>query len=294
MRNLILGASGQIGTEIHRILSKNGEDVVATSLSGSSKRKIGALDITEFSSVEKIIAEYKPDIVFNAAAFTMADQAESPDGIRQPLLINAAAGTFLAKCCARRCVKLVHFSSSYVFDGRLDRPYCEKDHPNPISVYGSSKLAGDIGVLNASDRHLLIRTCGVYGQAAIERGNGSFVEAILRKIESGIDFGVITTQKSNLAYAADVAEAVIDLAKGGGGIVNFANSGCATWFDFASWIRKEIGSGAYPFQIGHYNSAAARPCNGELDLSRAAIVAPHQLRPWQDALADYLANRKRA
>ena len=90
-----------------------------------------------------------------------------------------------------------------------------------------------------------------------------------------------------------MAEAAIHLANGDGGTVNFANLGCTTWFDFASWIRKEIGSGAYPFQTGHYNSAAARPCNGELDLSLAARVVPNQLRPWQDALADYLAKRNK-
>src|SRR5690606_22912978 len=159
-RILLLGADGQLGTELRRSLAPLG-DIVAATLSGRlGEDACEAADFSEPGSLQPLVERVAPDIVVNAAAHTAVDRAETERGLA--FAINAEAPAVLATACAARGARLVHFSTDYVFDGSATRPYREDDATSPLGVYGHSKRAGELAVLGSGASHLLFRTAWVY------------------------------------------------------------------------------------------------------------------------------------
>ena len=260
---LVTGANGQLGSEIKVLASQYPHfDFVFT-------------DIDDFplDKTEEIIANFKdiqPDIVINCAAYTAVDKAEQDQTTADA--INHLAIATLASLCAESGAKLVHVSTDYVFDGSSPVAYTEEDLPNPRSVYGATKLAGEIACLKNCPESIIIRTAWVYS----EFGN-NFVKTMLRLMTERDSLGVVNDQVGSPTYAADLAQVILtilDSSKWEPGIYHYSNAGEISWFDFASDI-KEIAHKTCDIKgipASSYPTPAERPAFSLLDKSKIKAV----------------------
>jgi dTDP-4-dehydrorhamnose reductase len=275
MKALVLGSGGQLGSELAGLLP----DAIALTRAD--------LSVTDSAAVEAAVREHSPGVVFNCAAYNAVDQAESePD---HAYAVNAAGATNIAAACARHGAFLVHFSTNFVFDGALDRPYLESDSPAPLGVYAKSKLAGEAGVLAAYPAALLIRTAALFGAHGSAIKGGSFPDRILARSAQGLPVRVVSDQLVNPTYAADLARAAVELARSATtGLVHVVAEGCCAWDEFARAVLAECGleTAVEPVPSSAFHSAARRPLNGCLASERVA-----SLRPWRDGLHDWAAAR---
>lgn len=239
----------------------------------------GRASITDATAVEELIAARKPDVVFNCAAFNAVDRAETE--AEAAYAVNADGPRNLAVACRRHGASLVHFSTNFVFDGAHDQPYVEADEPLPLSVYASSKLAGERNALEVGAHVLVMRTAAVFG------GSLSFPMRILERARSGEPVRVVSDQKVNPTYAKDLAAAALELAgQGTAGIVHAVAAGCTGWDGFARATLDEFGLGESVESVASsaYPTPARRPLNGCLATTRY-----RPLRPWREALHEWLA-----
>lgn len=266
MRALVLGAGGQLGTELTRILGP--ENALPEE----------QLSILDEAAVDDALAARRPDFVFNCAAYNAVDRAETDR--EKAFLINGEGPRVLAAACRRTGATLVHYSTNFVFDGSLDRPYVEADEPGPISVYGASKLAGERSVHTTGALALIIRTAALFG------GPLSFPYRILERARKGGALPVVSDQTVNPTYARDLAVASVELAAAGTlGIVHVVGGGCCGWDEFATATLAESGltNRVEPVKTGAFPAQARRPANGCLGTTRYRL-----LRPWRDALHEAL------
>jgi dTDP-4-dehydrorhamnose reductase len=277
VKHVVLGAAGQLGRELCTRLP--GEVV------GLTREQA---DLTQPERLRATLAQLRPDVVVNCAAYNFVDRAESePDAA---FAVNSWGVRVLAFTCHVLGCTLVHFSTDYVFGIEETRttPYRESDAPGPVSVYGLSKLAGEYLVRALCPEHVVIRTCGLYGARGGGGKGGNFVETMLRLAESGRPVRVVADQVCTPSYAADVAEASARLlASGGQGLYHITNAGSCSWHEFAAAVFELAAMKADLTGITsqEYGAAARRPKYSVL----ASRVPP--LRPWREALAAYLADR---
>ena len=229
-----------------------------------------------------MIADRRPEVVFNCAAYNAVDRAEKEPALARA--INAEGPGHVAAACRRHGATLVHFSTNFVFDGADDKPYLEADEPSPISAYGRSNLEGERRVLETGAHVLLVRTAAVFG------GPHSFPQRILDRARSGEKLRVVSDQHVNPTYAKDLAAAAVELVEDGmAGIVHAVAEGCTGWDDFARAALKELGVSTPVESVGSaaYASAARRPFNGCLATTRY-----RPLRPWREALHEWASGLK--
>src|SRR5919112_1598584 len=267
---LVSGSGGQLGLELAELLPRRGHEVVAL-----SKEE---LHVADFGAVRLALEEHAPDVVVNAAAYTNVDGCETDADLAY--MVNALGPRNLAQICEELGCNLLHVSTNYVFDGESRRPYEPFDTPNPISVYGRTKLAGEEYVRQLTNRWYVVRSAGVYG-----RGH-NFVRTMLRL---GAERDVLTVKDDELispTYAVDLARGIANLIEGGYyGLYHLTNAGSCSWYEFAKVIFELTGIEVEVDRVpaSEYPLPAARPANGVL----SALGSPH-LRPWREALEDYL------
>jgi dTDP-4-dehydrorhamnose reductase len=272
---IVLGAAGQLGSELSRLLGEG---------AGVSHNEVS---ITDQDAVDHLLQRRRPELVFNCAAYNAVDRAEKERDLA--FAVNAEGPANVARVCARYGMRLVHFSTNFVFDGALERPYVETDAPAPLSAYGSSKLEGEQRVLALMPGALVIRTSAVFGDTGSAIKGGSFPERIVERARRGEPLRVVADQKVNPTYAADLAPAAMELASSGlEGIVHVVAAGCAGWDEFARAALAECGVDAqvqatFSADLG---SPAARPLNGCLESNRVAA-----LRHWRDGVHDWAKRR---
>jgi dTDP-4-dehydrorhamnose reductase len=275
MKAIVLGAGGQLGSDLSRLIGAD---------SGFAHEKVSILDP---NAIDALLSDLRPAIVFNCAAYNAVDKAETERGLAHS--VNAEGPAIVARACARHRIRLVHFSTNYVFDGALHRPYVESDVPAPISVYGASKLEGEQRVLDLLPHALVIRTSALFGDRGSAIKGGSFPDRILSRARSGERLRVVADQKVNPTYTADLAPVALELGESDlHGIVHVVASGCAGWDDFARAVLMEshIAAVVEAASSTEFGSPARRPLNGCLSSSR---VAP--IRPWGEGLQDWAARR---
>lgn len=264
-----MGAQGQLGAEIVRLVGEQ---------AALSHQQVS---ITDASAVEAVIAERRPEVVFNCAAYNAVDRAESePEAAHA---VNAVGPNNIAVACARYGARLVHFSTNFVFDGTLGRPYIETDAPAPLSVYARSKLDGERVVVAALPEALVLRTAAVYGG----RGGQSFPERMLERARSGAQMRVVSDQRVNPTYAVDLAHAAVELAgQRETGIIHAVAAGCCGWDEFARAVFEEFSLNVPVESIStdSFPTPAQRPRNGCLE-----SVRYRALRPWREALHEWAA-----
>jgi dTDP-4-dehydrorhamnose reductase len=249
-----------------------------------------ALDITDGDALQAALPE-GTRLVLNAAADTRVDAAESEP---RHVLVNVMAVGTLAALCRKRGMKLVHVSTDYVFSGKGIRPYREDDPMDPVNAYGRAKLMGERRAFEEGDEVMVVRTSWVFGM-----GGANFVDTILRKAEGGArELAVVDDQVGRPTFASDLAQAIRRLVdKRVTGVVHFANSPDATWFELAQEALAQAGFAdvaVRPVATSEFPRPARRPRFSVLDTSLYERLTGAAPRAWRASLADYLADRRAA
>jgi dTDP-4-dehydrorhamnose reductase len=277
-RVLITGGNGQLGSDLAEQLA-GGAEVRAPDLA--------ELDIADDGAVSAEIAAFGPDVVFNCAAYHNVDLCETEE--EMAFRINAVAVKRLAQACASNDVKLVHFSTNYVFDGRREEPYGEKDLPSPRSVYALSKLIGEHAALAYADNTLVVRGAGLYGLHGSGQKGGNFVTRVLALARAGETIRMVSDQRLQPTFTRDLAAAVIEAVDvGADGLLHLTATGACSWLEFTEAIF-EIAGLELPIEpVTTSPGGTDRPLNGVLAHTRAAEFGLAPLRDWRVALEDYM------
>ena len=279
MKVLLIGALGMLGRDLQPVLSDRHEVI---------KRGSKDLDITDPVQTEREIRLLRPEVVINAAAFTDVDGCESQR--ERAFSVNADGACHVARSCRSAGSRLIHLSTDYVFDGTSRIPYSEEAPPNPMNVYGESKLQGEKAVQEAEGNHLILRTAWLYG-----KHGKNFVDTILQLSSQQEELRVVDDQRGAPTFTRDLSRAIAQLLdKEVRGILNVTNSGSCTWFEFARKIlemRKPRNDRLrlIPISSGELARPAPRPANSVLDCSRFEKLTGSQMRPWEEALQAYLS-----
>lgn len=277
MRILITGGKGMLGQDLTQVLSSRHE-VIAL---GRPE-----LDVTDAGGVHKSVSRLTPEVVIHCGAWTAVDGCEADPELAYR--VNALGTRHVALACRDMGAAMAYISTDYVFDGAKPGPYLEWDRPNPLSVYGASKLAGEQEVQHLLSRYWVIRTSWLYGL-----GGPNFVRTILAKGEAGEPLRVVDDQIGAPTFTLDLARGVDSIVSEPlYGVWHLTNGGSCSWYDFASTILRLAGLRDVPLrridsdQLGR---PAERPRNSVLRNFVWESQGWPLLRPWGDALRDYLA-----
>jgi len=281
---VVIGATGQLGSDLVRTFDQPGELVAL------STRDV---DILDSARTRSMLETLRPTCVINTAAYNLVDRAE--DDERSAFALNAEAVGTLAAICQAAGARLVHFSTDYVFDGAKRTPYLETDSPQPVSVYGESKLAGERLALERCERSVIFRVCGLFGLAgSLGKGKGNFVETMLRLAREGRPLRVVSDQVLCPSYTLDLARKVWKvLPKVAHPVYHLTNAGQVSWYEFARRALELVGVTAdlTPVTAAEYGARARRPAYSVLAHAHLAALGEDDLRPWDAALPAYVAER---
>jgi len=276
MKILVTGANGQLGRELVLLPAPRDTEIV-----GFTREE---LDITDLGQCRSVIQSHKPDAIIHCAAYTKVDQAESePD---EAYRVNTYGTRNAALAAEEVGAKFVYISTDYVFDGRADKPYREYDRTDPQTVYGRSKLAGEQLVQSLSSRYFIVRTSWVYG-----KHGANFVKTMLKLAEERDRLKVVHDQIGSPTYTLDLARFLLELVKSDYyGIYHASNSGVCSWYEFAKAIFEErrLNVHVEPCTTEEFPRPAPRPAWSVLDHGAIRAHGFEPLRPWREALRDYL------
>jgi len=273
---ILLGGKGLLGTNITPLFRQKFDLSICD---------IDTWDITDRASGENHIEKYCPDALVNLAAMTDVDGCEDKKELAER--VNGHGVGVIADLCRERNVRFVHISTDYVFDGKKTVPYKENDVPNPMSVYGITKLMGEREVLAKNSSSLIVRAQWLYG-----KGGENFITKVIKTAKQSGALRVVNDQRGSPTYAKDLAEPLIALIeKGKSGIYHLANSGSCTWFDFATEIFTllKMDVSITPISSTELDRKAPRPSYSVFDMWKFQKDTGLKMRPWQEALGEYLA-----
>jgi len=286
VRCLVIGGGGQLGRALQATMPAKA-DVVAPARA--------VCDLTNADHINHWLNEIRPDVVFNAAAYTAVDAAENDEANAR--LVNAISVGRLAQAARQYGALLVHVSTDFVFDGETSKPYAPDDEPNPLNAYGRTKREGEVAVLQPGGDALIVRTAWVY----FERGK-NFVNTMLRIMRERDEVRVVSDQIGAPTYARNLARALWLLAeKPASGLYHFTDNGVASWYDFAVAIREEAtaagiirnAAAVVPIATSDYPTPARRPQFSVLDNSRTLTALGDAGQHWRQALREMLARMGR-
>jgi dTDP-4-dehydrorhamnose reductase len=287
VRCLLLGVTGQLGFDLARTFDLPGELIRLTRAEA---------DLTDTAALERVVADLRPTHVVNAAAYNFVDRAE--DEREAAFAVNAHAVGALAAACRRTNATLVHFSTDYVFGGDRSTPYLEDDPPRPLSVYAESKLAGERLAMAGCERAFVIRVCALFGVGRSRTaGRTNFVETMLGLAAAGRPIRVVRDQVLSPSATRDIAPKVWRIVtRGAPGVWHLTNAGQTSFYDFAREIfrRSRLTPDLTPVTAAEFGARARRPAYSVMARGRLAALGEDDLRPWPEALADYLRERTAA
>lgn len=278
MRIEVLGSRGQLGHELM--------DVLASSAHEASGHDIDRVDICDAASVGTLLDDVRPDAVVNCAAWTRVDAAETAED--EAFRVNAEGPRILAEACDARGILVCHLSTDYVFGGAVSGPIDESAPPNPRSVYGRSKLAGEEAVRRVAPRHQVVRTAWLYGQ-----DGPNFVLTVLRLARAGDPLRVVADQRGSPTWTGHLAPAIVHLVEREAlGTFHLTNSGSCTWHEFAVAVAAHAGLDVEIEAISttDYPAVAPRPAYSVLDNRRWRELGGAPLPDWRVGLRQYLAS----
>ena len=284
MKALLLGPNGQLGTDIRSANDQRGEPIQIQSVGRAQ------IDLSNVDAAVSALRDLKFDILINCSSYHKTDEVEA--NAQQAFTINAHLVRRLSDLAAEKHARFFHVSTDYVFGGQQHRLPLSEDAPKaPVNIYGASKAMGeDLALLNGGDT-VVVRVASLFGVAGASGKGGNFVETMLRLAKEKGELRVVADQTMSPTSTADIADSIIDmiLAKAPPGIWHIVNSGAATWFEFAERIISDanIKARMIPIKTEQFPTPAARPRYSVLDNAKFS-KAIHALRPWQDALKDYL------
>lgn len=282
MRVLLIGANGQLGTDLHNVLETRGVSVLPV--------KHADLDIRDVPRLQEVVTSFQPAVVINTSAFHKVDECE-----KQPAVsfeVNAIAPLRLAQLCRELGITLVHISTDYVFDGAKRTPYAEDELARPINTYGVTKLAGEHLIASATSQYFIVRTCGLFGHAGSSGKGGNFVENMLKRAP-GDTINVVDDQTATPTATADLAKAIAQLITTTEyGLYHSTSEGECSWYEFTRALFELAGleRNVNAARTQDIPGGIRRPAYSVLSKSKLAslgIKMPH----WRDALSQYLRER---
>lgn len=277
MNILVAGCNGQLGNEIQLLEKEYPQHTYFNT-------DVAELDITNQLAVNDFINRHAIDGVINCAAYTAVDKAEGDKELCTTL--NTVAPSYLAAAIDKRGGWIIHVSTDYVFDGTHHTPYVETDTPTPDSVYGSTKLAGELGVSKFCKKHMIIRTAWLYSAF----GN-NFVKTMIRLGKEKTELGVIFDQIGTPTYARDLAVAIMTAVDKGieTGVYHYSNEGVISWYDFTKAIHRIArikDCKVRPLHTSEYPTAANRPAYSVLDKTKIKQTYGIEIPYWEDSLKE--------
>ncbi len=284
MKIVIIGSAGQLGSDLVEIYDGSDNEIVPLDHNN--------IDVTDFENSKEVLHSIKPEAIVNCAAYVRVDDSE--DHIEHAFAVNAFGARNLAIIGKELGSILLHISTDYVFDGKKGSPYTEEDVPNPVNVYGCSKLSGEYFIKSILNRHYILRTASLYGIRGSSGKGGNFVETIIGKAKRNEDIKVVDDIIMSPTYTKDLADAIrkITDTKLPFGIYNAVNSGHCSWFQFASKILETLALDARisPIKNETLRSKARRPEFSALNNSRLKKYGI-EFEDWDSALTRYLRDK---
>ena len=301
MKVFVTGVNGQLGHDVMNELNKRGYEGLGSDIAekysgvadGSAVTTMPyvSLDITDEEKVKKVIEEYKPDAVVHCAAWTAVDMAEDDDKVEKVRAINADGTKYIAEACKEIDSKMVYISTDYVFNGQGERPWQPDDkNYEPLTVYGQTKLEGELNVSGILDKYFIVRIAWVFGL------NGkNFIKTMVNVGKSHDEVRVVNDQIGTPTYTLDLSVLLVDMIEtdkyGYYHATNDDNGEYISWYDFTKEIYRQAGMNTkvIPVSTEEYGlSKAKRPFNSRLDKSKLIENGFKPLPSWKDALGRYL------
>jgi dTDP-4-dehydrorhamnose reductase len=284
MKVAIIGYTGQLGSDLVKVFGQEGHDVIPL---GHAQ-----VEVTNQESVQHALQEARPDVVINCAAFVRVDECE--DRPEYAFRVNAVGGMNVARACSELGSVCIYISTDYVFGGEKCTPYTEEDAPNPLSVYGVSKLAGEYFVRNVCPKHFVVRTSGLYGIAGSSGKGGNFVETMIRLAKENKPIRVVDDQVLTPTHTKDLAQKIKELLQTEAyGLYHITNSGQCSWYEFAGKIfellslKPDFG----PTSTANFGAKARRPTYSVLAHDGLKKLNSYEISPWQKALGAYFVEK---
>jgi dTDP-4-dehydrorhamnose reductase len=275
IKALVTGGNGQLAQSLKDVVNHQDELDV-------DFQDLPDLDITNKQQLESYFSNNELDYCINCAAYTAVDSAEEQSDLAYA--VNAEGPKYLAEVCQKHQVTLIHISTDFVFDGQKRIPYLETDAPNPLSVYGASKLQGERSIQETTEAYFIVRTSWLYS----EYGK-NFMKTMLSLSETLNEISVVSDQIGSPTYAGDLAEVLIQIVLSSStnyGVYHYSNSGTISWYDFAVEIFKQFGKTieVKPIKTKDYPTAAKRPKYSVLDTTKIKNNFDYTINDWQESL----------
>jgi dTDP-4-dehydrorhamnose reductase len=272
---LVTGSNGQLGSDLRDLAASYPQNEFVFT-------DVAELSITDRDAVNSFFANERPAYLVNCAAYTAVDKAESEKPLSDE--INGTAVGILASACQEHGTRFIHISTDYVFNGEASSPLKETDQVDPVNAYGASKLLGEQLAIQNNPSVIIIRTSWVYSFYG-----KNFVKTMMRLMSEKQSLGIIDDQLGSPTYAADLAEAIMQIISSGKweqGIYNYSNDGVISWFDFANEIKHQIGSNCIvnPLTTEQFPTPAKRPKYSVLDKSKIQHTFSISLKDWKESL----------
>jgi dTDP-4-dehydrorhamnose reductase len=282
MKVTVIGSNGQLGTEVVRAFEQNG-DVVSTLTHAD-------VELSSIDSVSGNLKTLRPDVIVNTAAMHHVENCErNPE---KAFAVNGLGAKNLALVACDLGAALMHVSTDYVFNGTKRNPYEESDVPNPLNVYGNTKLSGEHFVRSTSDKHFIVRTSAIYGRNPCRaKGGLNFVELMLKLARERGEVKVVDSEIVTPTSAGELARQMVALSHTAGyGLYHATAEGSCSWFDFARQIfsAANVHVSLRPASPNEFPSKVPRPTYSVLENCALKKQGLNIFRPWQDGLRDYL------
>ena len=283
MKILVTGCNGQLGNEMQLLEKENPQHTYFNT-------DVAELDITNQEAIEQFVAEHEIDGIVNCAAYTAVDKAEENEALCQKL--NAEAPAYLAQAVGKRGGWMIQISTDYVFDGTHYTPYTEDEDTCPNSVYGKTKLVGELNVQKLCEQSMIIRTAWLYSTFG-----HNFVKTMMRLGQEKPELGVIFDQIGTPTYAHDLAVAIFAAINKGivPGVYHFSNEGVISWYDFTKAIHRIAGikdCKVRPLHTAEYPTPAHRPHYSVLDKTKIKQTYGIEIPYWEESLRDCIEKLK--
>jgi len=280
MKLVVIGANGQLGTDLLEVLSKE-HDVVGLNHTD--------IEITDIDSVKNALSTIKPAIVLNTAAYHIVPEAEKFPA--KAFQINGIGTMNLAKVCQDLDTRLVHYGTDYVFEGKKQKPYTEDDCPNPLSVYANTKLSGEYFALNYCDRSYVIRVSGIYGKIPCRAKGGNFITTMIKLANEKPEVRVVNDEILTPTPTYHIAKNTAALiGKDAFGLYHMSCEGEVSWYEFAKviWETLQLKTPLYPASVKDFPLVVKRPFYSVLENKNLNKLGINEMPEWKEALIQFL------
>ncbi|OJW32036.1 MAG: dTDP-4-dehydrorhamnose reductase [Sphingobacteriales bacterium 46-32] len=285
MKIAIIGANGQLGSDlvkelsaVHQIVEWNHADI----------------EITDIDSVNSAVKAVSPDLIINTAAYHVVPQAEKDPNAA--FAVNGTGTLNLARVSQDLSIRLLHYSTDYVFDGQKQAPYVEEDSPNPLNVYAATKLSGEQFALNYSDRSWVVRVSGIYGKVPCRAKGGNFVTTMLKLAKEKPEVRVVNDEVLTPTPTADIAKATAALIQTDAyGLYHMSSEGQVSWYEFARaiWDTMGLTTPLYPASVKDFPVTVKRPFYSVMENKALKKLGISEMNDWKSGLINFLKNQVR-